>query len=79
MFNEEDSQGYLIDFDYGGRKNEAWYPKGYHWELKDGHHLGSKGNYIEMWHDWYALGQLIFVVHKLKPPDGQRLSQCLSR
>ena len=61
VFNEEDSEGYLIDFDYGGRKNEARYPKGYRWELKDGHRLGSEGNNIEPWHDWYALGQLIFA------------------
>ena len=71
VFNEEDSEGYLIDFDYGGRKNEARYPKGYRRSLDDGHRLGSEGHKIEPWHDWYALGQLIFALHIFLPPDGQ--------
>lgn len=71
VFNEEDGQGCLIDFDYGGTKNEGRYPKGYRMELEDGHRLGSEGNNIEPWHDWYALGQLIFVVHIFQSPDEQ--------
>jgi hypothetical protein len=67
---ESNEQGCLIDFDFGGRKGERCYPKGYRGALEDGSRVGRDGEKILVWHDWYALGQLIFTIHRLKPPSG---------
>jgi serine/threonine protein kinase len=84
--NNEKS-GYLIDFDFGGFKiaspaeteegyreeiREAKYPSGYRTELVDGNRKGKVGEKIMPWHDWYALGRLIFDIHKLKDPPRDR-------
>lgn len=75
VFGEQENEGWLIDFDFGGKLGSTCYPKGYRRNLDDGYRLGDgddkAANDIPQWHDWYALGQLIFVVHRLKPPDGQ--------
>jgi serine/threonine protein kinase len=75
VFDEDNGQGYLIDFDFGGKDGERVYPEGYRTTLNDGIRLGpdetpSSRNFIWPWHDWYALGRLIFVVHELVPPEG---------
>jgi hypothetical protein len=31
--------------------------------------LGGGGEEIKEWHDWYALGRLIFLVHEFYPPS----------
>jgi hypothetical protein len=67
---ESNEQGCLIDFDFGGRKGERCFPKGYRGALEDGSRVGRDGEKILVWHDWYALGQLIFTIHRLKPPSG---------
>ncbi len=68
-------QGGLIDFDFGGEPGEP-YPEGYRTTLIDGYRAGSgeKENYqnntLAFWHDWYALGFLIFHVHSILVPVG---------
>ena len=68
--NESNEPGCLIDFDFGGRKGERCYPKGYRQFLGDGSRIGQGGEVILEWHDWFALGRLIFTIHILQPPDG---------
>jgi serine/threonine protein kinase len=68
----EEKSGYLIDFDFGGFKNAAKYPRGYRTELVDGNRKGKVGEKIMPWHDWYALGRLIFDIHKLNDPPRNR-------
>jgi hypothetical protein len=60
--------GCLIDFDFGGRAEQAVYPMGYRAALIDGFRVGEGGEKICIWHDWYALGKLIFSIHQLKYP-----------
>jgi serine/threonine protein kinase len=83
--DSDEKSGYLIDFDFGGFKielpaeteegyseeiREAKYPSGYRTELVDGNRKGKFNEKIMPWHDWYALGRLIFDIHKLMdPPD----------
>jgi hypothetical protein len=74
VFGEQADQGWLIDFDFGGSVGIE-HPPGYNWTLADGYRVGNAiakegDNEILKWHDWYALGRLIFDVHKLKPPVG---------
>jgi hypothetical protein len=74
VFGEE-GQGGLIDFDFGGRLGRL-YPNGYRPVLADGNRLGdgeagAENNTIFQWHDWYALGRLIFSVHTFGPPGGE--------
>jgi len=64
-----DGNSWLIDFDFGGKVNEARYPAGYRGFLADGTRLGKDGNLILKCHDWYALGCLIFNIHKFQEPD----------
>jgi serine/threonine protein kinase len=64
-----ENAGWLIDFDYGGKiSDRPKYPDGYRDALTDGHRIGSSTANEEMlpWHDWYALGHLIFFIHMLK-------------
>ena len=81
VFGEkEDDPGYLIDFDFSDVPN-SFYPEGYKRELPDGHRMGEgysgplpddqnreENEQMQTWHDWYALGKLIFVVHELQIP-----------
>jgi serine/threonine protein kinase len=68
----DEKSGYLIDFDFGGCKIAAKYPSGYRTELVDGNRKGKVDEKIMPWHDWYALGRLIFDIHKLKDPPRDR-------
>ena len=65
-----ENEGYLIDFDFGGRMGEVNYPKWYQQTLKDGLRIGVGGGTILKWHDWNAIGKLIFFIHKIVPPEG---------
>ena len=61
-------QSWLIDFDFGGNSGVVCYPPGYKSTLTDRSRCGEEGEQIERWHDWYALGAIIFNVHWPIPP-----------
>ncbi|KAG7358042.1 RIO1 family protein [Nitzschia inconspicua] len=65
---KDDKEGWLIDFDFGGKSNVQTYPKGYMSALTDGRRIGGEGETITEYHDWFALGKLMFSVHYI-PPD----------
>ena len=65
VFGNTPDDGWLIDFDYGGRLNEAHYPKGYNNSLADGSRIGVAEKKIQKIDDWFALGNLIFRVHMI--------------
>jgi serine/threonine protein kinase len=71
VFNEQEQEqgsnkSCLIDFDFGGPIGErTCYPEGYRQFLSDGLRIGREKEKIEKWHDWYALGQLIFNIHEI--------------
>jgi hypothetical protein len=70
VFNDQNAdEGWLIDFDYGGKVGEKKYPRGYRTSLDDGTRTGKEKTLIEKWHDWYALGKLIFSVHTFFSPN----------
>ena len=70
VFDEANGSAWLIDFDFGGKRGTAQYPKGYRKSLADGiRRTDPKSRIIQKWHDWYALGRLIFYVHTILPPD----------
>ena len=69
--NEEGGRGCLIDFDFSGKMGEVFYPDGYKPLLDDGFRDGKGGKEIKAWHDWHALGSLIFVIHELDSPDDE--------
>ena len=66
--------GWLIDFDLGGKVGKKC-PQGYHRNLDDGIRLGNGESKdpnistLQYFHDWYALGYLMFDIHKCKPPS----------
>jgi len=67
------NEGGLIDFDFSGKPPHKTYPPGYRDSLCDGSRKGSgdaksRHNKLEFWHDWYALGRLIFRIHHVNPP-----------
>mmetsp|Transcript_35964 Transcript_35964/g.86590 ORF Transcript_35964/g.86590 Transcript_35964/m.86590 type:complete len:481 (+) Transcript_35964:571-2013(+) len=67
---DQPPNGWLIDFDFGGQEgDELRYPKGYKAVLADGSRVGLENKQICMWHDWFALGSLIFVIHKIETDD----------
>jgi serine/threonine protein kinase len=86
--NTTKHDGWLIDFDFGGKLSNDLtpeekrtieekhshgylnpkYPRGYVDELNDGSRLGLSGNDITESHDWYALGKIIFELHKVVHP-----------
>ena len=65
----DENSGCLIDFDFGGKEGKAEYPKGYRHALLDGKRRIDESRIIQKWHDWYALGRLIFEVYEIKPPE----------
>jgi hypothetical protein len=80
VFGEQEDQGWLIDFDFGGKLGTGTrYPKGYRNHLADGDRMGDGEHQSEIlkWHDWFALCRLIFEIHRLKPPDGQDEEQLM--
>ncbi|KAG7341117.1 hypothetical protein IV203_023068 [Nitzschia inconspicua] len=60
---KDDKEGWLIDFDFGGKSGEQRYPKGYRNALDDGNRIGEEGETIKKYHDWFALGKLMFSIH----------------
>jgi hypothetical protein len=68
------NDGGLIDFDFSGKpEHKKTYPPGYRDSLCDGSRIGSgdaksRHHRLEFWHDWYALGRLIFRIHHVNPP-----------
>ena len=63
--------GFLIDFDFSGEPGLS-YPEGYNRNLDDGRRIGGVEEHekMEEWHDWYALGMLIFHIHRIGIPEG---------
>jgi hypothetical protein len=72
VFTSVKDQGWLIDFDFGGKEDAATtvYPTGYKTLIADGLHLGIEEKPIEKWEDWFALGELIFKCHRFKALAG---------
>lgn len=73
VFGEDTDEGFLIDFDMGGKAGKRKFPEGYCEDIPDGKRcIGEDNhkNFIQKWHDWFALGRLIFVVHEfvIVPP-----------
>ncbi|KAG7358018.1 RIO1 family protein [Nitzschia inconspicua] len=67
---KDDKEGWLIDFDFGGKSDVQTYPKGYQSALSDGKRMGTEGEVITKHPDWFALGTLMFTIHKI-PEDAQ--------
>jgi serine/threonine protein kinase len=67
VFNGND--GKLIDFDLSGEAGEKRYPPGYMSTLPDAIRCGHALSLIEKHHDWYALGNVIFIFHEFQEPD----------
>ncbi|KAG7341163.1 RIO1 family protein [Nitzschia inconspicua] len=65
---KDDKEGWLIDFDFGGKSDVQTYPKGYQSALSDGIRMGTEGEVITKHHDWNALGMLMFTIHSI-PAD----------
>ena len=62
VFDEENDQLFLIDFDVGGKSGTREYPKGYQDVLRDGRRrvqnkTHSSPTIILPWQDWFALGR----------------------
>jgi hypothetical protein len=61
--------GLLIDLDMGGRiADNPTYPDGYRGPLPDGRRLGRAGELITPRHDWFAMLQVVFSLHRIEPP-----------
>ncbi|KAG7341239.1 phosphotransferase enzyme family protein [Nitzschia inconspicua] len=67
---KDDEKGWLIDFDFGGKSDVQPYPKGYRQSLNDGTRMGVEGKAITKYHDWFALGKLMFSIHSI-PADAE--------
>jgi hypothetical protein len=72
--SDDDVDGWLIDFDYGGKNGEVEYPKGYKDELHDGRRPGQEGEKITIMDDWQSLIGLIFHTHIFKKKQGAELT-----
>jgi hypothetical protein len=72
VFSDDEGSSRLIDFDFGGdtARTTIKYPEGYRPALEDGGRVGTGGQEIEKWHDWYALAYLLFILHRLVYPAG---------
>jgi hypothetical protein len=70
VFTAVQGQGWLIDFDFGGKEDKPTtvYPDGYKKSLEDGVRPGIEKQRIRKWHDWRSLGYLIFQSHLFVPP-----------
>jgi serine/threonine protein kinase len=70
VFCGDGKGAFLIDFDFSGKpENSKAYPRGYQQHLSDGFRIGKENSRLAFWHDWYALGQLIFNIFVLIPPS----------
>ena len=61
--NNDNSEGWLIDFDFGGTLGEVFYPKGYKGLLYDGTRPGTEGEEITIRDDWESLIDVILNKH----------------
>jgi serine/threonine protein kinase len=68
---QDNEQGRLIDFDFGGKNNgdTTKYPSGYQGALFDGTRPGKGGSPVTKWDDWLSLRYVIFVFHDFVPPE----------
>jgi hypothetical protein len=71
VFSAVKEQGWMIDFDFGGKegkedKETIVFPRGYNRKLDDSLRYGKDEALVKKWHDWYALGQLIFHCHRFE-------------
>lgn len=68
-FNIVFGAGVLIDFDFGGKvdskEGNPKVPRGYQRDLPDGSRVGKAGTPISMYHDWYALIQVLTAIHEI--------------
>jgi hypothetical protein len=62
---KNEKEGWLIDFDFGGKFPGIKYPAGYKPVLEDGRRVGQEKESITPREDWYALGKLIFDIHNV--------------
>ena len=70
IFGDED--GWLIDFDFSREEIQTpVYPNGYATLLTDGLRKGKSGEVMYRWHDWSALGKVIFYVHWISNEDAE--------
>ncbi|KAG7341226.1 RIO1 family protein [Nitzschia inconspicua] len=67
---KDEKEGWLIDFDFGGKNDVQTYPKGYRFALDDGIRIGEERETITKYHDWFALGKLMFSIHSI-PADAE--------
>ena len=61
---ENEDEGWLVDFDYGGKANIVTYPEGYKRVLADGNRPGKADKNITIMDDWQSLFQLIFYRYR---------------
>jgi len=83
LFSENGGGG-LIDFDFSGTPEKDSYPPGYRQALNDGLRKGdgkpeSEDKKLAFWHDWYALGKLIFTYHDIEVPSKALVVDRLTR
>jgi hypothetical protein len=65
VFGDSIEDGWLIDFDFAGPYGKARYPPNYQKNLDDGIRLGKHDVMITKMHDWYALFNVMFIVHRM--------------
>jgi serine/threonine protein kinase len=68
---QDNKQGRLIDFDFGGKNNgdTTKYPRGYQGTLFDGSRPGKGGSSVTKRDDWLSLRYVIFSFHNVVPPE----------
>jgi serine/threonine protein kinase len=68
---QDNKQGRLIDFDFGGKNNgdTTKYPRGYQRTLFDGTRPGKGGSPVTKGDDWLSLRFVIFAFHDFVPPE----------
>jgi serine/threonine protein kinase len=68
---QDNKQGRLIDFDFGGKNNgdTTKYPTGYQGTLFDGTRPGKGGGPVTKRDDWLSLRCVIFVFHDFVSPE----------
>jgi serine/threonine protein kinase len=68
---QDNKQGHLIDFDFGGENNvdTTKYPTGYQGTLFDGTRPGKGGDPVMKRDDWLSLRFVIFDIHNFVPPE----------
>lgn len=67
-------EGWLIDFDFGGKHDVVTYPIGYKHSLPDGERPGMPGNKITILDDWQSLIRLILYMYDMMARQGSKPS-----